>query len=428
MKLKLFFTNLLITVLCFAVLAGAFAFSSAKQKDLDSLEVLTAEVKATADKAATAEALANAVAELNAVKITANAAATKEALSAAEAALKALVASGDEGNQTAITLLQTAIDELKSGKADASALANTKAELKSEIEENLALLLEVKGTVETVMETYVKGETFEQTRVRLETLINENKEAIGTIERTFASLDDLDTQVKSLTELIESNDTAIDDVRTRVEAIEADNATDTELAAVKQDLTDKIEGVKGNVATLADGLEELKGIAASKEELNKAVNDLNNAADVMKADLEAKITKLRADLTGLINDKTKKNADDIATLQSDLNALSGRMESLTDRVSNNETAISDLQTAVGAISKLQGDTEVVRAIMKIQSDLGKCATAENLEKVENDLKALIALVGTKDGNENGSVWASLNSALADIAAVKSDNEDLTKVE
>ncbi len=276
MKSKHLITKVLTAILCIAMLLGVLS-SCASEKDLKSLQALTEEVKQTADAAATAEALATAVAEIDAVKVTADAAATKEALTAAEDALKVLINTGDESNKAAIALLETAVAELKSGKADVSVLNEVKAELDGKIAE-----------------------------------------------------------------------------------------LDAKIAAITDKLTTAETGVGQN-----------------------------------KADIDA--------------------------LKASVAALTEKLDALTVKVNDNKTAISALKTALDAVSALEGDTQIVVEIKKLQDKLELAATAESLKAVSDQLKALKTLVGTQEGNEANSVWANLNKAISEIEAIKTDYATVEKM-
>ncbi len=419
MKLKFFFTNLLITVLCFALLTGGvLAGYSANKKDHDGLKKLTTEVKTTADAAATAGALANAVAELNAVKIIADAAATKEALSAAEAALQALVASGDSSNQEAINLLNTAINELKSGKADVSVLNETKNELQKKISDNSTLIGEINAVIDALNETYATdaelGVQLETVKAELKALVDANKAAINALDGTYATDAALAEAEAALNTAIQANKDLIAANKALIDALDDTYATDAALATAKTELQNKITAVETSVSDLTASHTALAAAAATKAELEEAVEGLESAAAAMKAELEAKITALDTKLTNAVN----ANKNDIATLRSELNKISDDLTALTAKVNGNETAIGNLQVAVDAISKLEGETKLVTEIKKIQAELAKCATTEELEAVANELKALIA--AKANATDVNAVKTSLEGALAEITAIKNN--------
>ncbi len=422
MKTKLIITKVLIIALCLSILIIALDGCMVKQKDFDSLQTVTAEVKETADKAATAEALANAVAELNAVKITADAAATKEALAAAEEALKALVASGDASNQAAIALLNTAIEELKSGKADASTLNATKTELLQKINDNIALIDGINATILALGNTDAElAEKLETAKTELNKLITANEVAIGKLDNTYATDTALAEAEAALNIVIQANTDAIATNKALIDGINATilalGNTDEELAekleTTKNDLQNQITAVETSVSGLSDSHAKLEAAAATKAALEEAVEGLETEAATMKAELEEKIAALNAKLTA-VEGTANVNKSDIANLRADLTKISGDLATLTAKVNNNETAIGNLQAAVDAISKLEGETDLVKEIKNIQTALAKCATAEGLKSVESALRTLIDTKASK--TDLNDVKTSLEGALADIAA------------
>ncbi len=491
MKLKHLITKVFLVLLCFAMLTGVLAGCTVKEEDLNELQLLTEEVKKTADAAATADALAKAVAELKTVGATADAAATKEALAAAETALKALIESGDKADKEAIALLETAIAELKSGKADASALAAVKTELETKIagieaavgkldetyatdkavaeaiaaaeeslkalvasgdaadqeavnaletainnlksgkadiselnavkselnakfDANSELIASLNGIIDKLDETYATDKALNDAKAELKALIDGNKAVIDALDGTYATDAALESAKNSLNDLITANADAISALNTAMSKLNDTYATDAELAAVKGLIDAELATLKTNATDIASKLSALETYSATKTELASAVSALETAAVGMKAELEAKVSAL-AEKVSEAETQANTNKTELAALKTEFAALTSKVDAISSKVTANESAIAALEDAVDAISKLEGTSKIVTDIKLIQEGLSNYATAEDLSATADAIKALI---GTKTDAVAGSVWESLNKALADIESVK----------